>query len=143
MSQYKTSGLGGLIVDVSICRLKISKFPLCNVSRIRTASLCSTPAAKSSQLLRPVIYSILSAQPMAVLAVPTPLALLFTATKESGPRMPFSKTLAKVHNETFNVLKSTTRHHWPSQTHTFDARSLRGLVFIIPGRLPQAMVGTV
>ena len=46
---------------------------------------------------------------MAVLAVPTPLALLFTATKESGPRMPFSKPLAKVHNERINVLKSTPR----------------------------------
>ena len=55
----------------------------------------------------PVVYSILSAQPMTVLAVPTLLSLLLIATMDPGPQMPFSKTLAEVCNEPFVVVHSS------------------------------------
>ena len=55
----------------------------------------------------PVVYGILSAQPMTVLAVPAVSSFLSTSAGESVPSMPFSKTLADVHNEPFNVLHSS------------------------------------
>ena len=51
----------------------------------------------------PVIYSILSAQPMTVLAVPLVAFFLPTSTVESVQPMPFSKTLAEVYSDTFYV----------------------------------------
>lgn len=51
----------------------------------------------------PVVYSILSAQPMTVLAVPSVASFLPTSTVESVQPMPFSKTLAEVYSDPFYV----------------------------------------
>ena len=55
----------------------------------------------------PVVYEILSTQPMTVLAVPSVSSFLSPSTGESVPPIPFSKTLAEVHDEPFNVLHSS------------------------------------
>ncbi len=55
----------------------------------------------------PVVYGILSAQPMTALAVPPVSSFLSTPTTESVPPMPFSQTLEQVHNEPFNVVHSS------------------------------------
>lgn len=55
----------------------------------------------------PVAYAILSAQPMTALAVPSVSSFLPTSEGEPVPAIPFSKTLAEVHNEPFVILHSS------------------------------------
>ena len=55
----------------------------------------------------PVVYAILSAQPMTVLAVPSASFFLPTSTGEPVPATPFAKTLAQVHNRPFSILHSS------------------------------------
>lgn len=55
----------------------------------------------------PVVYSILAAQPMTVLALPSASYFLAIPTGDSFSPMPFSQTLAEVHNEPFSFLHSS------------------------------------
>lgn len=55
----------------------------------------------------PVVYAILSAQPMTVLAVPSVSSFLSTSTGQMVPPMPFSRTLTEVHNDPLNIVHSS------------------------------------